>query len=128
MNHILHLDPQSLQHVGYGQAYGLLEVAIKNAAGTWLTTSGSGWPTADASAAATQLYLSGSYPTNPTGPYSSVSLINQPGSLTWPITSAPFMFVRVDSTSRGASGPLLLSFINYLLGAGQSFLPTLGFR
>lgn len=113
---------------GVGQSLGLMEIAIKNAAGTWLTTSsGTGWPTADASAAATQLFLSGQWPTVPTNTYSSVTLINQPGNITWPITSSPFMFVRVDSTTRGAAGPLLLALINYMLGAGQSFLPSQGF-
>ena len=113
---------------GNGQALGLMEVAIKNLDGTWLTTSsGSGWPTADVGAAAAELVQSNTWPTDPTADFNSVSLINRAGNLTWPITSSPFMFVRVDTTPRGASGPLLLAFINYMLGTGQSALPSLGF-
>ena len=40
----------------------------------------------------------------PAFPPSGVSLLNQAGPKTWPITSVPFLMLRVDATSRGANG------------------------
>ncbi len=68
-----------------------MEVHIKNADGVWLTSA-----KADLGAAAVQLFAAGGWPANPVSDFSGVSLLNQPGPQTWPITSMPFMMVRVD--------------------------------
>ncbi|GAX76329.1 hypothetical protein CEUSTIGMA_g3775.t1 [Chlamydomonas eustigma] len=109
--------------VGNANALGLMEVYQKNAAGVWLISGQS-----DPGAAASALFQNGGWPANPINDFSGVSLVNQPGAATWPITSMPFMFIRVDLTQRGSSGPLVQALANYIMSpAAQANLPGLGF-
>ncbi|GFR39734.1 hypothetical protein Agub_g216 [Astrephomene gubernaculifera] len=93
-----------------GHELNLLEVAVKNKAGNFVTSQ-----TGDIPGAATALFKSDAWPKSPTQSFSSVSVLNQPGTSTFPIVAMPFMFVRTDLTSRGDSGTLLLAFLNFML-------------
>ncbi|KAJ9516095.1 hypothetical protein QJQ45_024518 [Haematococcus lacustris] len=111
--------------VGNGaSAPGVTEVSLQNAAGNYLMSSQS-----DVSAAASQLFQAGGWPTDPTADFSAVTVVNQPGATTWPIASLPFMFVRLDMTTAGDSGALLVALVNYLLRPStQASMPLLGLQ
>ncbi|KAF5842494.1 hypothetical protein DUNSADRAFT_6738 [Dunaliella salina] len=109
---------------GVGQSFtALTEVSLQNKAGKFLTTKES-----DVSAAASQLFQSG-WPSDPTDDFSGVSLLNQPGETTWPIAAMPMVFVRTDAVGMGATGPLLVAFLDYLmLESTQADIQVEGFK
>ena len=72
---------------------------------------------ADVPAAAQQLFASGGFPTDPSADWSGVSLLNQPGANTWPITAMPCIYARPDQADRGSSGQLVVAFLTFMLSA-----------
>jgi hypothetical protein len=72
---------------------------MKNQNGKFITSRA-----ADIPAAASQLFQSGGWPSDPTADFTAVSIVNQPGDNTWPVASLPFMFVRTDLVADGESG------------------------
>ncbi|PNH08699.1 Phosphate-binding protein PstS [Tetrabaena socialis] len=102
----------------------LLEIAVKNRDGNFVTSQ-----TGDVPSAALALFKSDAWPKSPTQSFTSVSVLNQPGNNTFPIVAMPFMFVRTDLTSRGDAGPLLQAFLQFMLSntAQNTFLTVLGF-
>ena len=75
---------------GHGNDAGLPEVRIQNKEGEFLTTVESeargGLESADRDI----------LPTDPTGDFSAVSLINGPGKYTWPMLAITYLYVRKD--------------------------------
>ncbi|KAG1675595.1 hypothetical protein FOA52_014183 [Chlamydomonas sp. UWO 241] len=107
-----------------GAEAGLLEVSVLNRNGKWLTSA-----LADLSAAAAELYASGNgWPSKPSSDFSSVSLLNQAGDATWPISAMPFMMLRSDLVGRAESGPLTVAFVKHMLSDdSQATLLKIGF-
>ena len=65
----------------------------------------------------TQLFASGGWPSDPTDDFSAVSLLDQPGERTWPISSMPFMFVRTDNMGAGARATWLIFGLDFPRGS-----------
>lgn len=77
---------------GHGHAEGFEEVYVENSFGTKLTTIEAAKRGGIAAAAAQE----GLMPADATGDFSSVSIINQPGEFTWPISLLTYVYVRRD--------------------------------
>jgi len=106
-------NPYSIGYMdaGVGQSFtALVEVSLRNRAGKFLTSQES-----DVSAAALELFKGSSWPSKPTDDFSGVSLLNQPGEKTWPIATMPMVFVRTDAIGMGATGHLLVAFLDFMM-------------
>lgn len=111
---IIHSTPGAIGYVDYSdaKATGLTFASIKNLAGDYVAPS-----VAAASAAASQVTLK----TNLT-----FSAIWAPGATSYPITAQSWVLVYETQASANTA-KLLQAWVGYLLGAGQSLLPGLGF-
>lgn len=111
---IIHSTPGAIGYVDYSdaKATGLTFASIKNLAGDYVAPS-----VAAASAAASQVTLK----TNLT-----FSAIWAPGATSYPITAQSWVLVY-ETQANANTAKLLQAWVGYLLGAGQSLLPGLGF-
>lgn len=87
-------EPGSIGYLdaGHGHGAGFKEVYLENRDGTKLTTTQSAARGGIAGAAD----VDGLLPAAPTGDFSDVSLIWQPGEFTWPIAAMTYIYVRQD--------------------------------
>ncbi|KNC55071.1 ATP-binding cassette superfamily protein [Thecamonas trahens ATCC 50062] len=83
---------------GHGIDAGLAEVALQNAAGLFLTSA-----KADIAAAASVAPL----PASSADAWDSVTLVNQPGTTTWPIVSFTYLLLRQNQTRGDTSGDVV---------------------
>ncbi len=111
---IIHSTPGAIGYVDYSdaKATNLTFASIKNEAGDYVAPS-----VAAASAAASQVTVK----TNLT-----FSAIWAPGATSYPITAQSWVLVYETQASANTA-KLLQAWVGYLLGAGQSLLPGLGF-
>jgi len=79
---------------GHGHDEGLIEVAVKNKDGNYLTSLQAG-PNGIGQAALQALDL-GILPSSSFDDYSEVHLLNMPGSNTWPIVGMSYVYVRMN--------------------------------
>lgn len=73
-----------------GTSFGLSEVALQNANGTYILSEN-----ADLAAQVMDVYKSTAWPQSVTESWVNVSLINRPGPTTFPIVLATYLFVDV---------------------------------
>ena len=97
---------------GHGHSEGFEEVYLENAAGTKLTTIQS----RDRGGIAGAADVEGLLPASASDDFSSVSLINNPGEFTWPISAMTYVYVRQDLSfmSNPQEQALLKAFLQTL--------------
>jgi phosphate transport system substrate-binding protein len=111
---IIQSTPGAVGYVDYADAKAtkLTFANIKNSAGDYVAPSVAG-----ASAAAAQVTVK---------PNLTFSAIWAPGATSYPISAQSFVLVY-ETQSSANTAKLLQAWVTYLLGAGQSLLPNLGF-
>ena len=92
---------------GHGHDDGLSEIRLQNKDGVYLNSK-----EADIGAAAEYATLPAAHEA-----WSDVSLVDQAGPLTWPMTTFSYMLVRPDATSLGMSGALLKAYVQFMMSA-----------
>ncbi len=111
---IIHSTPGAIGYVDYAdaKATGLTFASIKNSSGDYVAPS-----VAAASAAAAGVTVN---------PNLTFSAIWAPGAASYPITAQSWVLVY-ETQSNANTAKLLQAWVGYLIGAGQSLLPGLGF-
>jgi len=106
---------------GHGRDAGLLEVAIQNLDGNYLT-----WPESDVGNA---LLQAENLPTDYTADMSQIDLIHLQGANTWPISQLSYLFLRADQTAKPETGALLKTVARILFDAQvqADMFPQYGF-
>lgn len=92
---------------GHGHADGLNEIRLRNKDGVFLDSK-----EADIGAAAEYASLPASHEA-----WTDVSLVNQAGPKTWPMTTFSYMLVRSDASPLGLSGALLKAYVQFMMSA-----------
>lgn len=110
---------------GYGWNANLEEVWLKNRDGNYLTSK-----EADVPEAARVAVAEGQIPTSCLSDFSEVSLLDQPGERTFPITTVSYIYLRQDLRYIGSSVGVLVAMLEFLLSedahpyfAEHSFFP-----
>ena len=111
---IIKTTPDSIGYVDYAdaKASGLTFASIKNSSGNYVAPS-----TTSATAAADSATVA---------PNLTFSAIWAPGAQAYPITYQSWVLVY-ESQSSSNTAKLLQAWVGYLVGAGQSLLPNLGY-
>mmetsp|Transcript_21296 Transcript_21296/g.29548 ORF Transcript_21296/g.29548 Transcript_21296/m.29548 type:complete len:920 (+) Transcript_21296:49-2808(+) len=108
---------------GHGMDLGFQEVALQNDE-QYLVSSA-----ADIGAAATEALKASVLPADPSESWHMVNLYSQPGSLSWPITTMSYFYIRKDLKDLGSSGTLLKAFVSHVLSTeGQDLVEEFGFN
>lgn len=103
---------------GHGHKLGLSEIALKNAAGKYLTSK-----EADVGSVTSQVPLPAA-----DASWADVSLMNKPGDTTWPITTFSYLYIRKDLTAMGRSSAAVKAFAEFIISQeGQDMVPEFGF-
>jgi len=104
---------------GHGHKLGMNEIKLQNKDGMYLTSK-----EANIAGAANSATLPAS-----DGDWSAVSLLDQAGDNTWPITTFSYLYLRKDLTPLGSAGGVLRAFMQYVLSEeGQALVADYGFE
>jgi len=101
----------AIGYTNYGSATlaNMPSAALRNADGNFILPS-----TSTISAAASYFESGGAYPDGASS-WASVTLVNQPGPNSWPLTHYEFAMFYKDLRDYGAKGAALASFMNYVI-------------
>jgi ABC-type phosphate transport system substrate-binding protein len=110
---------------GHGHAENLGEIALKNAAGKYITSKEANISAAGSTAVDSTLMNDFSKS------WHAVDLFNQPGDKTWPICTFSYLYLRKNLAADGISaenGALAKAFATMVLSdEGQAMVPEFGF-
>jgi len=120
---------------GHGHQRGFAEVALKNEANNWLTSTqamaaGSSPSTNGIAAAGTAAVAADDIPMDVTASWADVNLYRKGGDMTWPIVLVSYIYVHQDWSGMSADkAGLLKAFVDYVTGAkGQAMLSEFSFN
>jgi len=110
----------TIGYVGYGFALNasLPMATLMNAASNYVTLS----PTSIQQAATN--FAENNIVPNPSGDWSSVVLVNQPGSNTWPISAMSYLLIYTNQTANGNKGSALAGLVVFINTNGAQQLTT----